>query len=67
MSDEKALGKLKEISGVKSIAEFQLLEKTSQGEALAALRKKGVSQRQLARLSGLSRAVVVRLCKNANI
>jgi len=64
MPDAEALSKIKAISGVKSASEFQSMERTAQGEALIEAIKQGVSQRQLARLTGLGRTVIIRLCKN---
>ena len=66
MPDAAALSKIKAISGVKSMSEFQSLERAAQGEALVEAGKQGVSQRQLARLTGLGRTVIIRLCKNTN-
>ena len=65
MSDEEAFGHIKKTGGVKSVMEFQSLDRESQGKTLAALHRLGASQRQLARLSGLSRPVVARLCQGA--
>ena len=64
MTDDEAFARVKSISGVKSVMEFQSLNRKAQGKAFAELSRLGASQRQLARLTGLSRAVVVRLLQS---
>ena len=62
--DAEALNLLKTIGCVKSVAEFQALDRKTQAQTLKDLCKNGASIRQLARLSGLGKNVVERLCKN---
>jgi REP element-mobilizing transposase RayT len=64
--DGEVLERMKALSSVKSVQGFQSLGREAQGETLARLRKQGASERQLARLSGLGRGIVARLCRSAN-
>ena len=64
MTDEGALKQLKVLSNVRSISEFQLLNRELQAMVLLTLKDRGVSGRQLARVSGLSRGLVMRICRD---
>ena len=61
ISDSAALDLLKEIGKVSNASAFQLLDRELQTETYLQLRSKGVSIRQFARLSGLSKGVVERM------
>ena len=63
ISDDEAFAKMKSISGANSAAAFQALDQVMQARAFIGLRKSGASIRQLARLSGISKGVVERLCR----
>ena len=65
VSDDELLARMALLYGIKSVAGFQAAGRDSQAKALAGLREKGASLRQLARLSGLGRAVVTRMCRDA--
>jgi lambda repressor-like predicted transcriptional regulator len=54
---------MKKLGHAKSAAEFQGLDSAVQSKVFAGLRDQGVSIRQLARLSGISKGVCERLCR----
>jgi len=61
MTDEVAFEKMKELGSIKTVAEFQSLDREVQAEVFVQLSHQGASIRQLSRLSGLSKGVVDRL------
>jgi len=63
LSDAEAFARMKASSGVKNVSGFQLLDREMQAEVFRKLKMQGVSMRQLARLSGIGRGVVERLCR----
>ena len=63
LSDEDAFKQMKTLSGVKTTTEFQALDQQRQSRVFCEMRKKGASIRQLARLAGLGKGVVERLCR----
>jgi len=65
ISDKDAFAELKALSGTESAAGFQSLNRDAQKAAFIRLRGQGASVRQLARLSGLGRGVVGRLCRTS--
>ena len=58
MTDEKALKKMKKISGCENAAEFQKLPAEARNAALSRMLKKGVSIRQASRITGVGVGVV---------
>jgi REP element-mobilizing transposase RayT len=66
MPDDKVFAWMKDLGGVASMTGFQALEHEFQASIYARLRKSGVSIRQFARLSGLSRGVVERMSRAGN-
>ena len=58
MTDEKALRKMKKISGCENAAEFQGLPVEMRNAALSRMLKKGVSIRQASRITGVSVGIV---------
>ena len=55
---------MKKLSHAKSAAEFQGLDSAVQSKVFTKVRDQGVSIRQLARLSGISKGVCERLCRS---
>lgn len=58
MTDEKALKKMKKISGCENAAEFQRLPVEMRNASLSRMLKKGVSIRQASRITGVSVGIV---------
>lgn len=58
LTDEQAKKIIKKISGCVSVAEYQALEDTFKEKYMRKLRNKGLSIRQLARLTGTSKGLV---------
>ncbi len=58
MTDEKALKKMKKISGCENAEEFQKLPVETRNAALSRMLKKGVSIRQASRITGVSIGIV---------
>ncbi len=58
MTDEKALKKMRKISGCENAAEFQKLPVETRNAALSRMLKKGVSIRQASRITGVSIGIV---------
>ncbi len=57
-NDNWALGVMKESLGVKSGTELQNYSKEKRDSAIRLLRKKGISVKQLERLTGISKTVI---------
>jgi len=64
LSDAEAFAQMKAVGGVENVAEFQALERGEQAKVFFELKTLGASMRQLARLSGIGRGVVERLCRD---
>ena len=60
--DEAVLDMIATHCGTTSVSAFQALGQSEQKECLSALRRRGVSIRQIARVTGLSKGVVERWC-----
>ena len=63
VTEEKAHAILLKICGAKSSADFQRLPKADQAEAILLAHQRGVSIRQLNRLTGVSRKLIENYCK----
>jgi len=62
ISDDSVLEQIKVLGGVRSVTDFQLLDRDTQAKIIYELHQKGASLRQVARLSGMGRRLVTRLC-----
>lgn len=60
LSDNQAAGLLADACGAKNASEFQALSKEEQRTTYPKLRAQGISIRQIARITGTSKGVVVR-------
>ncbi len=58
ITDKEAQDLLKEVCGVHSAAEFQIMDKMKRDRNIGLLKKNGLSIRQIARLTGISFAIV---------
>ena len=65
VSDMAALELMKRESGMKSTTELQGLNRESQTQVFNKLHGQGVSIRQFSRLSGLSKGVCERMCRDS--
>jgi hypothetical protein len=65
LSDEKAFGIIRDLGGVKDTTSFQRINGADQRGVILKLNKRGASIRQTARLTGLSKGMVERMCKTA--
>ena len=64
MTDEKALKRMKKVSGCENAAEFQKLPAETRNAALTRMLKKGVSIRQASRITGVSIGIVRKFTPN---
>ena len=60
ITDEEAKALILRIAKCKSVAEFQLLDRNTRNACIQKLHQKGVSIRQISRLTGLSKKIVER-------
>ncbi len=60
LTDEQAKRIIVSVSGCESVAEFQRLEVKKRDKWLAAFKKRGLSIRQISRLTGISKGIVER-------
>jgi hypothetical protein len=60
LTDEEAKGLIMKISKCKTVSEFQLLDSTARNICIHKLHNKGLSIRQISRLTGLSKKIVER-------
>ncbi len=58
ITDKEAQDLLKEVCRVHSAAEFQIMDKMKRDRNIGLLKKNGLSIRQIARLTGISFAIV---------
>ena len=63
LADDDVLRQLKSLSGATSTSDFMGLEREKQALVINKLRVQGASIRQLARLCGLGKGVIERICK----
>ena len=61
LSDTDAKKEIKKVSGCETATEFQALELTKRDKYIKALKMKGLSIRQISRLTGISKGIVERL------
>jgi len=60
MNDVKAADLIKEIGNIATCKDLQYLDKNKRNEILRNLKEKGISIRQIARITGLNRGIVLR-------
>jgi len=58
LSDEEAITRIREISGLSSCNRLAELDKASRNQMLARLKKEGFTVRQLSRLTGINRGII---------
>ena len=61
LSDADAMKEIKKVSGCKTAAEFQVLEKVQRDKYIKKLKDSGLSIRQISRLTGVSKGVVEKI------
>ena len=61
LTDEEAKGIIKKICKTSNIAEFQKLDLSKKDKYIKVLRDSGISTRQLARLTGVSRSIIMKI------
>ena len=66
MTDEAVLTLIKSFGNVTGVSGFQSLSREKQSSVIDTLQGRGASMRQIARVSGLSRGLIARLCRKGD-
>ena len=61
LSDNDAKEVIKKLSGCNNMSELQLLERAYRDEYIKKFRKRGLSIRQISRLTGISKGVIEKI------
>jgi hypothetical protein len=61
LTDNEAIKIIKRICNVPHCTEVQILEKDKRNRYLKALKEEGLSTRQIARLTGISRSIILKI------
>lgn len=62
ITDEEAKKIIKNIAGIESLEQIQKFDRANKSQTLNALKEKGLTSRQIARLTGINRGTVLILC-----